>query len=77
MNSDQAARLRDWADAYVAGTLHSAERETLERELKARESRLKQEKELVDKECEWVKTELQRRDDQLRTIRSEQVIEVY
>ena len=33
MNSDQAARLRDWADAYVAGTLHSAERETLEREL--------------------------------------------
>ena len=33
MNSDQAARLRDWADAYVAGNLRSAEREALERDL--------------------------------------------
>ena len=33
MNSDQAARLRDWADDYVAGTLRPAEREALEREL--------------------------------------------
>ncbi len=33
MNSDQAARLRDWADDYVAGTLGQAEREALEREL--------------------------------------------
>ena len=33
MNSDQAARLRDWADDYVAGTLGPAEREALEREL--------------------------------------------
>jgi hypothetical protein len=33
MNSDQAARLRDWADAYVAGNLRLAEREALEREL--------------------------------------------
>lgn len=33
MNSDQAARLRDWADDYVAGTLRPAEHESLEREL--------------------------------------------
>ncbi|MCU0880791.1 MAG: hypothetical protein MUF06_23730, partial [Pirellulaceae bacterium] len=33
MNSDQAARLRDWADDYVAGTLDPAERAALEREL--------------------------------------------
>ena len=33
MNADQAARLRDWADEYVAGTLGPAEREALEREL--------------------------------------------
>ena len=33
MNADQAARLRDWADDYVAGTLGPAEREALEREL--------------------------------------------
>ena len=33
MNADQAARLRDWADDYVAGTLGPAERESLEREL--------------------------------------------
>ena len=33
MNSDQADRLRGWADDYVAGTLGAAEREALEREL--------------------------------------------
>ena len=33
MNADQAARLRDWADDYVAGALGPAEREALEREL--------------------------------------------
>jgi hypothetical protein len=33
MNSDEAARLRNWADAYVEGTLGPAERESLEREL--------------------------------------------
>ena len=33
MNADQAARLRDWADDYVAGALSPAEREALEREL--------------------------------------------
>jgi hypothetical protein len=33
MNADRTARLRDWADDYVAGTLGQAEREALEREL--------------------------------------------
>ena len=37
MNADQAARLRDWADDYVAGALGPAEREALERELLASE----------------------------------------
>ena len=37
MNADQAARLRDWADDYVAGALGPADREALERELLASE----------------------------------------
>lgn len=38
LNSDVAARLRDWADEYVAGALAPADREALERELLASET---------------------------------------
>ena len=33
ISSDAVARLRDWADDYVAGTLDSAGRDALQREL--------------------------------------------